>query len=141
MTKQEFEKIIGEEISQEDYSIVDHVYTWHPSISNVEGKDEIADLYKKFGMPIIKNMTEVANYMESLDKELRQARRVIEEIKDRTCKVANGDTELERCIADAKSLFPKISNRNEWGSMYACLRERYGAEQATEAIRIANLKM
>lgn len=38
MTKQEFEKKIGAEISQKDYSIVEHVYTWHPSISEVEGK-------------------------------------------------------------------------------------------------------
>lgn len=29
MTKQEFEKRIGAEISQKDYSIVEHVYTWH----------------------------------------------------------------------------------------------------------------
>ena len=31
MTKQEFQKRIGAEISQKDYSIVEHVYTWHPS--------------------------------------------------------------------------------------------------------------
>ena len=39
MTKQEFQKRIGAEISQKDYSIVEHVYTWHPYISEVEGKD------------------------------------------------------------------------------------------------------
>ena len=45
MTKQEFQKRIGAEISQKDYSIVEHVYTWHPSISEVEGKEQIAELY------------------------------------------------------------------------------------------------
>lgn len=60
MTKQEFEKRIGAEISQKDYSIVEHVYTWHPSISEAEGKEQIAELYKSFGMPIIKNMMEAA---------------------------------------------------------------------------------
>ncbi|MFR8353410.1 MAG: hypothetical protein ACLVB1_12930 [Blautia obeum] len=54
MTKQEFQKRIGAEISQKDYSIVEHVYTWHPSISEVEGKEQIAELYKSFGMPIIR---------------------------------------------------------------------------------------
>lgn len=44
MTKQEFQKRIGAEISQKDYSIVEHVYTWHPSISEVEGKEQIAEL-------------------------------------------------------------------------------------------------
>ena len=41
MTKQEFQKRIGAEISQKDYSNVEHVYTWHPSISEVEGKTQI----------------------------------------------------------------------------------------------------
>lgn len=70
MTKQEFEKRIGAEISQKDYSIVEHVYTWHPSISEVEGKKQIAELYKSFGMPIIKNMMEAANYAETLDRAM-----------------------------------------------------------------------
>lgn len=47
MTKQEFQKRIGAEISQKDYSIVEHVYTWHPSISEVEGKEQIAELSDK----------------------------------------------------------------------------------------------
>lgn len=42
MTKQEFQKRIGAEISQKDYSIVEHVYTWHPSISEVEGKEQMS---------------------------------------------------------------------------------------------------
>lgn len=75
MTKQEFEKRIGAEISQKDYSIVEHVYTWHPSISEVEGKEQIAELYKSFGMPIIKNMMEAANYAETLDRAMTQAQR------------------------------------------------------------------
>lgn len=76
MTKQEFEKKIGAEISQKDYSIVEHVYTWHPSISEVEGKEQIAKLYKSFGMPIIKNMMEAANYAETLDRAMTQAQRL-----------------------------------------------------------------
>ena len=79
MTKQEFEKRIGAEISQKDYSIVEHVYTWHPSISEVEGKEQIAELYKSFGMPIIKNMMEAANYAETLDRAMAQAQRQVEE--------------------------------------------------------------
>lgn len=45
MTKQEFQKRIGAEISQKDYSIVEHVYTWHPSISEVEGKEQMGWTY------------------------------------------------------------------------------------------------
>lgn len=63
MTKQEFQKRIGAEISQKDYSIVEHVYTWHPSISEVEGKEQIAELYKSYG----KKKTGI----EKMEKELR----------------------------------------------------------------------
>lgn len=88
MTKQEFQKRIGTEISQKDYSIVEHVYTWHPSISEVEGKEQIAELYKSFGMPIIKNMMETANYAETLDRAMAQAQRQVEELRKRIIRVA-----------------------------------------------------
>lgn len=87
MTKQEFQKRIGAEISQKDYSIVEHVYTWHPSISEVEGKEQIAELYKSFGMPIIKNMMEAANYAETLDRAMAQAQRQVEELRKRIIRV------------------------------------------------------
>ena len=95
MTKQEFEKRIGAEISQKDYSIVEHVYTWHPSISEVEGKEQIAELYKSFGMPIIKNMMEAANYAETLDRAMTQAQRQVEELRKRIIRVAKGYEALE----------------------------------------------
>ena len=94
MTKQEFQKRIGAEISQKDYSIVEHVYTWHPSISEVEGKEQIAELYKSFGMPIIKNMMEAANYAETLDRAMAQAQRQVEELRKRIIRVAKGDLEF-----------------------------------------------
>lgn len=43
MMKCEFEERIGGEVRQSDYNIIEHVYTWHPAISNTEGKDQIAD--------------------------------------------------------------------------------------------------
>ena len=45
MMKQEFEKLIGKEVSEEDYSLIDRVYTFHPAISETEGKKQIAILY------------------------------------------------------------------------------------------------
>lgn len=32
MMKDEFEKLIGKTVSDCDYSIIEKVYTWHPSI-------------------------------------------------------------------------------------------------------------
>lgn len=74
MTKQEFQKRIGAEISQKDYSIVEHVYTWHPSISEVKGKEQIAELYKSFAelsrevMPVLDKLTEIAGQHGTAEK-------------------------------------------------------------------------
>lgn len=62
MTKQEFQKRIGAEISQKDYSIVEHVYTWHPSISEVEGKEQIADCKLRVGKYVEDNSVAVEIY-------------------------------------------------------------------------------
>ena len=140
MTKQEFEKRIGAEISQKDYSIVEHVYTWHPSISEVEGKEQIAELYKSFGMPIIKNMMEAANYAETLDREMAQAQRQ-EERRKRSIRVAKGDLVVEQCITEAKKLFETVNDPHEWDVAVSYLKKRYGADAVDEAIKIEHLEM
>ena len=54
MTKQEFEKRLGKTVNDRDYAKIEEVYATHPSISETESKDQIAYLYKTFGMRIIK---------------------------------------------------------------------------------------
>lgn len=56
MSKEEFEKLIGKEIGKEDYDIIETVYTWHPSIPEVGGKEVIAKLYEVGGMEVMKDM-------------------------------------------------------------------------------------
>lgn len=50
MMKQEFENLIGKEVSDKDYEVIDRVYTFHPAISETEGKKQIADIYNAGGM-------------------------------------------------------------------------------------------
>ena len=38
------------EVSNADYELIEVVYTWHPAIDNIKGKDQIAKLYKDFGV-------------------------------------------------------------------------------------------
>lgn len=38
MMKNEFEKLIGKTVSDEEYSTIEYVYTWHPAIADVGGK-------------------------------------------------------------------------------------------------------
>ena len=100
MMKHEFEERVGGEISDQNYEIIETVYTWHPAINEVGGKDQIATLYETGGMPLIKSMLEAANIMMDLDKERRQAMRRMEEIRRRIETVASGDLTEEQCRRD-----------------------------------------
>ena len=74
MTKQEFEQRLGKQVNSADYSVIEYVYNFHPSISDVGGKDQIASLYKIGGMRLIKDMIPTAQRAEKLEEEMRQAR-------------------------------------------------------------------
>lgn len=55
MTKQEFEsRLNGKTVTNKQYELIEYVYTYHPAISNIVGKDQIAMLYDMFGMTVIK---------------------------------------------------------------------------------------
>ncbi len=56
MMKSEFEERIGKQVKDGEYPIIEFVYTWHPSIDNVKGKDQIAKIYTDFGMKFIRGM-------------------------------------------------------------------------------------
>ena len=79
MTKQEFLDYVKElipsndpkyKVSDQDYSTIETVYQFHPSISDSNGKAEIAKLYVKFGMPIINDMKPRAELMAQKEREL-----------------------------------------------------------------------
>ena len=107
MMKEEFEKFVGETVSNEDYNVIETVYIWHPSISEVSGKDQISSIYRQFGMPVIHDMLETATYAKELDAQRRQLMRCVDEIDQRFCKLQNGDLTEERCRKDADKLFTK----------------------------------
>lgn len=83
MMKSEFEKLAGKQVSDEEYSTIEYVYTWHPAIDEMKGKSQIADLYTYYGMTVIEDMVERAGKMEKLDRELQAAQRQITNIQDR----------------------------------------------------------
>jgi hypothetical protein len=83
MMKNEFEKLIGNPVSDEDYSTIEYVYTWYPTISETEGKAQIAKLYMDFGMPLIEDMVERAGKMEKLEGDLQTAQRQVTIVQDR----------------------------------------------------------
>lgn len=81
MTKQEFEERIGATISTQQYDLIEEVYTFHPSISNVDGKDEIAKIYTMFGMRLIYDMLPTAKEAKRIENEIAEHRSKVEELQ------------------------------------------------------------
>ena len=137
MTKKEFEERAGVVVSVNDYRIIEQVYTYHPAISETDGKHEIATLYETGGMPLIKSMIEAAKIMEELEKERDQAMARLEKINNRIKNVQNGCLADEQCRKDAENLFVKVDNPAEWELAKAFLISKYGvsiAERVTEEV-------
>ena len=49
MMRSELEERLGFAVLEEDWDGINTVYTFHPSISDVKGKDEIVKILKKDG--------------------------------------------------------------------------------------------
>lgn len=71
MTKQEFETRANTKVIHADYEIIEYVYTFHPAIDEVKGKDQIAELYNLGGMRLMKDMVPTAKKMEQYEGQRR----------------------------------------------------------------------
>ena len=85
MMKNEFENLIHGSVTDEEYELIETVYMWHPAIRNTSGKEEVAELYKSFGMVIFKDMYPRAMKLKEIDEEIRSLDRaknnLVEELK------------------------------------------------------------
>lgn len=78
----------------EQMKLIDYVYMYHPSISNVDGIYQIAYLYVVFGMRLILDMRNTAHAMEDYENKERKLRTELYNLKDdRECFVSG----LEEC--------------------------------------------
>lgn len=82
MNKQEFESRIGAQVSPEAFEIINHVYTFHPLIRDVGGKDQIAQLYKLGGMLLMRNMYSYVLECEEAERRLTNAEGRIAELQE-----------------------------------------------------------
>lgn len=67
----------SDDVSPDDYALIEQVYTWHPSIPDVGGKSVIAHLYAYGGMLVIRDMLPRAQRAEQVDGKVRAIRRDI----------------------------------------------------------------
>lgn len=81
MTKEAFKKQLEEyapgnmrQFSDKDYADIEYVYTYHPAISEVGGKQQIVIIFQEGGMSVIKDMKCRAEKAEALERKIEQAR-------------------------------------------------------------------
>ena len=82
MMKQEFEALIGREVTPEEYGEIEYVYNWHPAIPEVAGKNRIAELYKAGGRGLIQAMTDEAAQAEFRYNRLMALKRTVAEAQE-----------------------------------------------------------
>ena len=82
MNKQEFlDHAHIKNINQEDYNVIEEVYTNHPSISNTNGKAEISTIYNlPGGMRIIRDMLPTANKAQEINDKRVSLRGQLQEL-------------------------------------------------------------
>ncbi len=90
MTKQEFEIRAKKPFSNLDYLKIETVYTFHPSISETNGKEQIAYLFNTFGMRIIEDMLPTAKEARELQDEIMTARHNLENLIEKYEKLKSG---------------------------------------------------
>ena len=92
MNKQEFEaRLHGGMVSDRDFAKISEVYNTHPSIDAVKGKDQIAELYEKFGMRIIEDMLPTAREAAAMIEEMRTLNIKLNNLKDAYEKLKRGE--------------------------------------------------
>lgn len=68
--------------TDQEYTLIEKVYLYHPSIDDVQGKDQIALIYTSFGLSVIRDMLPRAEVVEKLEKDLIAAKRNVRRIED-----------------------------------------------------------
>jgi len=82
MTKQEFKALTKRDFTDKEYEAIETVYTFHPAISETEGKQQIASLYDTFGFRIIADMLPTAIKAKELAEPMTRKRHELEELKE-----------------------------------------------------------
>lgn len=77
----EFEKMVGEEIGENDWSIITIVYSYYPGIDNVEGKEQIKALWKQFGIVIFWDMYQRATQIRNEEKKIATAQKEVQVLR------------------------------------------------------------
>ena len=84
MMKHEFEKLanISIQLTQGEYEVIETVYSYYPGIHHVKGKEQVANLYKTFGLRIFEDMLKRAETVRDIEDKIIEFNRKISILKD-----------------------------------------------------------
>jgi len=82
MTKQEFKALTKRDFTDKEYEAIETVYTFHPAISETEGKQQIASLYDTFGFRIIADMLPTAIKAKEYEEQIARKKHELEELQE-----------------------------------------------------------
>lgn len=82
MTKQELKRLTKRDFTDAEYEAIETVYTFHPAISDTEGKQQIANLFDTFGFRIIADMLPTAIKAKELEEQITRKRHELEELQE-----------------------------------------------------------
>ena len=82
MMQAEFEDLIQERITPDDYRIIETVYNYHPALNEFGAKQRIADIYHEYGMGLILDMYPTAAKMRNYEQKINLLRSQLRELEE-----------------------------------------------------------
>ena len=101
MTREEFHNACKrinpavDEPSLKDYQVIDYVYTHYHTISETEGKAQIAYLYMTHGMAIIHDMYIRAVKNLELERDIMKLKNDLRDLEEKRLRIKSGIDELD----------------------------------------------
>lgn len=90
MTRNEFEDLAGECVTDETFEVVQFVYNFHPAISEVTGKNEIAGIYKLGGLRVLRDMYPTACKAKALEEDIRKKSSELSALRESLAELRKG---------------------------------------------------
>jgi hypothetical protein len=84
----EFNKLLGQPVSPNEYEMVETVYMHHPLITNTHGKEEIVKYYK---LGLIRDMYPRAKAIQQVELEAQRQQRHIDKLNEEHRKLIDAE--------------------------------------------------
>ena len=93
--KIEDREFIADQIPEEKWKVIRHVYQFHPGISDTRGKFQIAEIYVAGGFEAVQGMLPIARKEQELENTIQYARSKIHEANEKI-EIAEKEIEVAR---------------------------------------------